>query len=402
MALPTFAHRFWAAWYKTICLGWAAVCLAFFAWEIGFSPAAVATKHMVCDDYIPFILMVSSLYFLSSRIRLDILAKPSPWVNTAVLGFGSVLAGLIGTTGAAVLTFHTLARLNKERWHKTHTFVFLIFLVGNVGGILSTLGDPPLLLGFLHGVPLLWPTLNLWKPFLCVFCPILLIYFCVEAWAYSKESVFFKTGAFTEHPSVSFEGWVPLLGLAGLIASFLLPAFLPNVGWILRDVFSLGIFIWAYRSAKDVSSEPIKELAFVFLCLMAASLLVFHLLEQRTVEPVASWIRTLSDSNNTPSPLRYFWIAGGLSSLLDNAPTFLVFFKLSGDNDPVLANRILTAISSGSVLMGALTYIGNAPNLLIRSLSEHEKIRMPSFFGFTALACLIFLPFFILYSVYIL
>lgn len=358
----------------------------------GFLKASTFFLHSLDQDVLPFLAVLWCLFGLSKRLVWHVHARPSPWINGSILFLGSLLAGCIGTTGASLLVTQTLLELNRNRQYKVHTLVFAIFLVGNIGGLLSTLGDPPLLLGCLQGVPWWWPTKHLWGTYLFHAMPLLLIYGAIDYGFYRQETCFFSSQSFR----ITFEGWPYLLGFLGLGLVMILPAF----GFSIPLPFWLKMLVMGYAYARirkeGQSWEPMREVSWILCGVMMTALPVWSLLENP--QGLGGSLCALLSPDGSLSLQRCFWMTGLCSSILDNAPAYLLFGKSIGALPWKGEHVGLTGVSSGAVLMGALTYIGNAPNLLIRSMAQKEGIRMPAFLTYCVWSGSLLLPLFMLYG----
>jgi Na+/H+ antiporter NhaD/arsenite permease-like protein len=425
--IPMIAPVFWHHHFPKVSLAWSLVLVVPFV--IAYRGEAVyQLLHIVLADYIPFLILIGGLYIVSGGIYLRGTLVGKPLINTAILLIGTILASWMGTTGAAMLLIRPVIRANKARRYKVHTVVFFIFLVANIGGTLTPLGDPPLFLGFLKGVPFFW-TLHLWQQLLMAVVPLLVIYFVLDTILARKEK-FNPRPDFTGQEKLSVHGWHNFLWLAGIVAAVLMSGSLNLGGYsllgihftyqsTLRDILiviftivSLTTTKKEHRTANDFSWVPIREVAILFFGIFVTIVTPLLILRAGTDGSGAFLINAV----NTPA--RFFWATGGLSSFLDNAPTYLTFFNLAlgnlginpGDvtgilsgqlNHPAAAQfvRDLTAISIGSVFMGAMTYIGNAPNFMVRSIAEESKIAMPSFFGYMIWSVGILIPIFVVIDV---
>ncbi|MBZ0268292.1 sodium:proton antiporter, partial [bacterium] len=411
---PLLAPHFWHKHFPKLSAFWALLFAVPFL--IVFKGAALQEiLHIYLIDYIPFIILLWSLFTISGGIYVKGKLRGSPEVNLVLLVIGTALASWIGTTGAAMVLIRPLLRANEWRRHKVHTVVFFIFLVANVGGSLTPLGDPPLFLGFLHGVPFFWVTTGILKEMLVVTGILLALYWILDRRAYAKE------GAPPEEPAtagaprgVRVEGWHNLFFLIGVMAGVLFSgsvklAELPVYGHIhvgvqnlVRDGFlvlmgllSLLTTKQALRKANEFSWFPIQEVAYLFAGIFMTIIPALKILQAGSHGALAGLIAVVQD------PIHYFWVTGALSSFLDNAPTYLTFFNsalgglgmpesavpgMLGYLEPALRNphfiENLTAISAGAVFMGANTYIGNAPNFMVKSIAEESGVPMPSFFGY--------------------
>ncbi len=377
---------------------------------ISWSLPAAVIANAIFQDFIPFIVLLFSLYTISGGIRIegDLPARPS--VNTAFLGIGGVLASFVGTTGAAMLLIRPLLETNRERRYVSHTVVFFIFVVCNCGGCLLPLGDPPLFLGYLQGVPFLW-TISLWREWLLVNLLLLAIYYLLDRLRfYRKEEIRDVRTDETRVHRLRFGGiWpnVPLLLGVVLAVALLDPSKpVPGTSWhawlYLREVVllslvgvSLAVGPESVRQGNHFNYGAIIEVAALFVGIFLCMQPALQILHEEGPE---------LGINTAP---RFFWITGALSSVLDNAPTYLVFFETArslaangGDPTQVagVPAKLLAAISLGAVFMGANTYIGNGPNFMVKTIAEKSGVRMPSFFGYMVYSGLFLIPIFGLVS----
>lgn len=359
-------------------------------------------------EYVPFIVLLFSLYTISGGIRIEGDLPAHPRTNTVILAAGGLLASLVGTTGAAMLLLRLLLETNRERKHVQHTVVFFIFVVCNCGGCLLPLGDPPLFLGYLMGVPFLWTSV-LWKEWLFVNGSLLAIYFLWDHfWCYPRERAADLALEETRVHRLRFGGvWPNAPLLCGVILSVALldPSKpLPLVGWrpwlYLREVVQLALVALSLI-AGDRQARRANRFTYAAIVEVAVLFLGIFICMQPPLEILASSGRTVRLSE----PWHYFWATGGLSSVLDNAPTYVVFFQTAktftyqAGLTPTVAGisePLLVAISLGAVFMGAMTYIGNGPNFMVRAIAERAGVRMPSFFGYMLYSGAILLPLFVL------
>jgi Na+/H+ antiporter NhaD/arsenite permease-like protein len=377
--------------------------------------------HIMLADYVPFIILLWALYTVSGGILLRGSLTGTPIVNVIMLLIGTILASWMGTTGAAMLMIRPFLRANQKRKNRTFMVVFFIFLVANVGGALTPLGDPPLFLGFLHGVPFFW-TLKILPHMVCVVGVVLTIYFIMDAYYYRKEKSQLETAgrldaaAQEERVPLKLEGTLNFLFLAGIVGAVLMSGV---VDWGQVNILGIhrGVQDWArdgllivmgalslattraiIRQDNQFSWFPIQEVAYLFIGIFVTMLPCLLILKAGEHGALAFVIQRVKE------PLHYFWITGALSSFLDNAPTYLTFFNsalgsfYSGMPESqsvglLIANNpiYLEAISAGAVFFGACSYIGNAPNFMVRSIAEEAGTPMPSFFGYIAKFSLIFL-----------
>ena len=401
--LPLAFPHFWHRHFPKVSAFWAllfAIPFIFFFKE----NALYELAHIIIIDYIPFILMLWALFAVSGGIFISGTLRGTPATNTTILFLGTLLASVIGTTGASMLLIRPLLRSNAWRVYKAHTVVFFIFLAGNIGGALTPLGDPPLFLGFLHGVPFFW-TMHLLPETAFAGISLLILYFVMDSRYYKKE---FKTIMNDEvSEPVKIKGCHNFIFLAGIIAAVL---FSGNIKMsevnilgihqpmenIIRDILLLCMGIASLiftqkeiHKSNEFSWAPIVEVAYLFAGIFITIIPVLAILKAGDKGTLARLIQSIK------SPFHYFWAVGILSSFLDNAPTYLTFLNSAlGKFYPgmpeasavslLIVEKIpyLTAISLGAVFMGANTYIGNAPNFMVKSIAEEAGVRMPGFLGY--------------------
>ena len=416
--MPLAAPHFWEQHFGKISVFWGIAFLLPCALVFGPSVALYEFLHIIILDYIPFIILLFSLFTVAGGVRLTGSLTGTPLVNTALLAVGTVLASWMGTTGAAMLLIRPLLRANAHRRYKVHSVVFFIFLVANIGGSLTPLGDPPLFLGFLKGVSFFWTTTNLFLKTLLLSVVLLLIYLAFDSILFAREGKPVPAQPHTEHPKkLGLEGKVNLLLLLGIVLAVLLSGLYP-LGTVaevygvpiegqnfLRDLtllilagLSLRLTSKASREANGFSWAPIEEVAKLFLGIFVSMIPAIAILKSGTDGALSGLIQLVS-KNGQPDNAMYFWLTGVLSSFLDNAPTYVVFFNTAGGDAQNLmynAPATLAAISAGAVFMGANTYIGNAPNFMVRAIAENQGVRMPSFFGYMMWSGCILLPLFLL------
>ena len=347
-----------------------------------------ALLHMG-EDYISFIVLLAGLFVISGGVMLRGDLSATPLVNSAFLAVGALLASAVGTTGASMLLIRPLLQTNRERTRRKHTVVFFIFLVSNVGGMLTPLGDPPLFLGYLEGVPFTW-TLRLWPQWLLLIGALLLTYFVWDSILYAREPLAALRRDRAQIEPLRLRGSINAVWLAGVIlAVAFLRAPLREVAIVLLAGLSLWRTPAAIRRANGFTWYPIIEVAVLFLGIFL------------TMIPALELLRLRGGELGVRTPAQFFWAAGALSSFLDNAPTYLAFLALgqglglAGEVVGVPA-AILAAISVGAVAMGANTYIGNAPNFMVKSIAEEAGVKMPSFFGYMLYSGAILIPLFVL------
>ena len=416
--MPLLAPHFWEHHFGKISIFWALAFAIPCAIVFGFPVALYELLHIILLDYIPFIILLFALFTVAGGVRLKGSLTGTPLVNTGLLAVGTVLASWMGTTGAAMLLIRPLLRANAHRRYKVHSVVFFIFLVANIGGSLTPLGDPPLFLGFLKGISFFWTTANLFCKTLLLSVALLLIYLLLDSVLFAKEG---KPVLLSEDDKATekfgLDGKINLLFLLGVVlivlASGLCPLGVlveiygvPVEGQnLLRDILLLCVagLSWRYtdhncRKLNGFSWDPIKEVAKLFLGIFISMIPAIAILKAGADGALSGLIQLVS-TDGQPNNAMYFWLTGLLSSFLDNAPTYVVFFNTAGGNPAHLMYDIpatLAAISAGAVFMGANTYIGNAPNFMVRAIAENQGVRMPSFFGYMAWSVGILIPLFLL------
>jgi len=411
---PLLFPKFWHGHYGKIAFGWSLLALAAIAAFYGFPSAAAALVHAVLSEYLSFIVLLFALYVVAGGILLTGNLRGTPLINTALLGIGTVIASLVGTTGAAMILIRPLLRANEQRTHKTHVVVFFIILVANVGGALTLLGDPPLFVGFLRGVDFFWTARNIWLQTVIVAVPVLAMSFAVDRWLYRRDA----TDDASEPTRLALRGGINLPLLALVIVAILgSAAWKPGITFniygteialqnlardaalILIAVASLRLTPNEHRAANGFSWEPIREVAKLFAGIFITIIPVLAMLDAGRNGAFAWLLRAITEPGGAPNEVAYFWLAGALSAFLDNAPTYLVFFELAGGNPQALMGPFagtLAAISMGAVYMGALTYVGNAPNFMVYAIAQERGVKMPNFFGYMLWAALILVPLFLL------
>ena len=384
--------------------------------------------HIYLIDYIPFIILLWGLFTVAGGILVRGTLRGTPIVNTLLLLIGTAIASWVGTTGASMLLIRPLIRANAYRQNKVHLIIFFIFLVSNIGGSLTPLGDPPLFLGFLHGVPFFWTTTALFPHMLFISIILIVLFFVFDTFMFKREGGVVPDDGTSE--PIRVDGLFNLIFLLGIVAAVLMSGTFKwgevnilgvHVYWqnIARDVLIvvMGLLSLRFtpvtgelRQANEFSWEPIEEVAKVFAGIFITIIPALAILKAGENGALSGLILAIQE------PFHYFWVTGVLSSFLDNAPTYLTFFNtalgklgltealvpgiLSTPIESLPPNhaefvRLLTAISVGAVFMGANTYIGNAPNFMVKAIAEQSGIRMPSFFGYMLWSIVILVPLFV-------
>jgi Na+/H+ antiporter NhaD/arsenite permease-like protein len=410
---PLLAPSFWHHHFGKLSAAWAAAFLVPFAVVFGFGLALYETLHTLLLEYVPFIILLLALFTITGGLRVRTNLQGTPSFNTGILAFGTFLASWTGTTGAAMLLIRPLLRANAWRRVKMHVVVFFIFLVANIGGSLTPLGDPPLFLGFLKGVDFFWPMRAMFLPMLVCSLILLVVFYVLDRAMMTREAALPPPDG--DEPRFRLEGTVNLPLLVAVVLAVLMSGvWRPGVGFelyhvrlelqnIARDLLLLltAAASWwltprATREANEFSWFPIVEVAKLFAAIFLTIIPAIAILRAGTAGALAPIVEAVN-RNGEPVDAMYFWATGILSSFLDNAPTYLVFFNTAGGDATELTGAMsstLLAISAGAVFMGANTYIGNAPNFMVRAIAEERGVRMPSFFGYMAWSGVILLPLF--------
>ena len=421
--IPLINSRFWHKNYGKISGFWGLTFILSFLFYFGLEPLKFYLLEVYLKEFLPFIVILIALFTVSGGVLISGNMKGTPFLNTFILLIGTVLASWMGTTGASMLLIRPLIKSNKERKNKVHIFVFFIFLVSKIGGALTPLGDPPLFLGFLKGIDFFWTTTNLFLPMISVSIPLLIIFFIFDMYLYKKENLNFNNS----NINLKIDGKYNLILIVFIILSVVVSGVWRSdpsnkLNWFIEyggecmmtygtffqvsslliiSLISLKITPEYIRSENDFTWEPVKEVFKLFATIFITMVPAISMLKAGSEGPLAPIVNLLTDSNGNNINIMYFWVTGGLSSFLDNAPTYLVFFNTAGGDPVFLMNegsRTLLAISAGAVFMGAMSYIGNAPNFMVKSIAEENKINMPSFFGFMLWSIIFLVPVLLFYS----
>jgi Na+/H+ antiporter NhaD/arsenite permease-like protein len=413
---PLLAPTFWHHHYGKIAAAWALAFLLPFAATYGFALAGTQLVHALVEEYIPFIILLTALFTVAGGIHIRGNLRGAPGLNTGILAIGAVLASVMGTTGASMLLIRPLIRANDNRLHRVHVVVFFIFIVSNVGGSLTPLGDPPLFLGFLKGVDFFWTAKNILPDTLFIVGSLLALFYGIDRYYYRKEGVL-PVDPTPDTPRIGFDGAVNFWLLGGVVAFVLisgfwkssvsfdvfgtqvgLPGLVRDAGLIAITLLSLKITAAKVHADNQFEWGPMAEVAKLFAGIFLTIVPVIAMLKAGTQGPFGAIVAAVTRADGQPDPAMYFWATGLLSSFLDNAPTYLVFFNTAGGDPAALMTTYastLAAVSAGAVFMGANTYIGNAPNLMVKAIAESRGVRMPSFFGYMAWSVSILVPLFV-------
>ncbi|SEO71793.1 sodium:proton antiporter [Denitrobacterium detoxificans] len=430
---PLVKPEWWEKNELTVALFWSAIFLIPFIAVYGFGVAAESLSETILGDYVPFIVLLLGLFTVAGGIHVKGTIVGTTKNNVIMLALGTIIASWVGTTGAAMLLIRPVLRANLWRRHKAHIVVFFIFLVANIGGCLTPLGDPPLFLGYLRGIPFFWTFEHIWVILLFNTVIMLVAFALIDRHFIKKEG---KEGLEAlkledeadERTPIRIEGWHNFFFLALIILAVILNGTIPQmemfidpatgatygidvegvhigVDYVVQIVLILAAmagswFTTSHQLRADNKFEwaPIAEVAKLFIGIFI------------TMIPALALLRTNGSSLGVDSPLAFFWSTGLLSSFLDNSPTYVVFLTTAGAIGSNAANavattvgsvdpRILLAISAGAVFMGANTYIGNAPNFMVKNIAEKAGVKMPSFFHYMGWSAAILIPLFILDSI---
>ena len=415
--LPLLAPLFWHHHFGKVAAGWALAFLLPFAAVFGPSAAGANFVHALVAEYIPFIILLTALFTVAGGIYIRGNLHGSPLLNAAILAIGAVLASFMGTTGASMLMIRPLIRANDNRRHKAHVVVFFIFIVSNAGGSLTPLGDPPLFLGFLKGVDFFWTVSHIFPETLFLVGSLLALFLALDSWYYRKEGVL-PADPTPDSGRIGFDGAVNFWLLGGVMVLVLLsglwkssvvfdvfgtevglPGLVRDAGLIAIALLSLRLTPAKVHQDNQFGWGPMAEVAKLFAGIFLTIIPVIAMLRAGLQGPFGAIVSAVTRPDGQPDPAMYFWASGALSSFLDNAPTYLVFFNTAGGDPQVLMSTLaptLAAISAGSVFMGANSYIGNAPNLMVKAIAEDRGVAMPSFFGYMAWSLAVLVPLFIL------
>jgi Na+/H+ antiporter NhaD/arsenite permease-like protein len=397
--LPTLTPRWWDNNANKIIVSVVA-SLPVLAVVLQCDPALL--QHSLLD-YFSFVTLIGSLFVISSGIYIRGEFAGTPLENALFLATGALLSNVIGSTGASILLVRPYMRANHARQHKTHLMVFFIFIVSNIGGLLIPLGNPPFL-GFLRGVPFLW-TLRLWPQWALALGILLIVFILFDRHVFRQEEIA-THGQVDEdilpRRALEVRGAINIFYLFGVMTAAILSGYF---GWPrgIQEaiIFAMILLSWfttprAVHEANHFSLHPIAEVAALFLGIFV------------TMIPTLEILNARAHILNITQPWQFFWLSGGLSSFLDNAPTYLTFASLasglSGGGaqdfrillDSRMGSALLAAVSCGAVFMGANTYVGNGPNFMVKSIAEHHGMKMPSFFGYMLYTFAILIPLFII------
>jgi len=419
--IPLVLPKFWGKHYGTVSFTWAAITLIGLAIKLGFPISLHALVVVLFEQYFPFIFLLLSLFTITGGINLKGDLVGNPRLNTFILLIGAILASWLGTTGAAILLIRPLISANNWRIHRVHTIIFFIFIVANIAGSLTPIGNPPLLMGFISKVPFFWPISRLITPTIFSCLILLVVYYMIDSYLYTKEIERPKPKT---NKSLSLTGGWNFLLLIGVIGAVLISSqdlgtaftfmevpmptgeLIEILAMIAITLISIKITRKETRKANLFTWHPIIEVGKIFAAIFICMAPLIAMLRAGADGPLKFVIDSLS-SNGQPVNYMYYWLSGTLSAFLDSAPAYLVFFHTAAAPAAALGMAphtfmtdvmptTLIAITMGASFMGAITYIGNAPNMMIQAIAEDDGIKMPSFFGYMVWSICILVPLFIL------
>lgn len=420
---PLFFSYIWHHHFGKITAFWTLSFLIPFSLIFGAEAGIRTVVHALIEEYIPFILLLLALYTISGGIFVGGNLRGTPKLNTSLLAVGTALASIMGTTGAAMLMIRPLLKANQTRTRRVHIVIFFIFLVANIGGGLTPLGDPPLFLGFLKGVDFMWTVKHMLVPVLISAILLLTAFYFIDNRLFKQDVAEQSKATRQQLPEkiTIFGKWNFLL-LAGVVGAVLLSGLwkpdhngleilgshyaLQNLArdlvLIILTAISIIITPKQVRAGNEFNFDPITEVGKLFLGIFITIFPVLSILKAGEAGALGGVVSLVHDAGGNPIDTMYFWMSGILSSFLDNAPTYLVFFNMAGGDAHALMTgplfHSLLAVSMGSVFMGALTYIGNAPNFMVKAIAEQRGIPMPTFFGYMAWSVVFLVPVFILHT----
>lgn len=421
--LPLVKAEWWESHQPHAVLFWSLLFAVPFALKFGAGTASETILECLVNDYLTFIVLLFGLFCVSGNITMSGDLAGSPRVNVGLLALGTLLSSWIGTTGASMLMVRPVIKMNSWRKRKRHIIIFFIFLVSNIGGCLTPIGDPPLLMGFMRGVPFFW-SLHLIPILLVNMAVLLTIFYFIDLRAYRKDiAAGLKPDISKPGTEVKLRGAHNLIFLAAIVGAVILSGTLPSLPAFqdaagnVKGIHIFGevvlsypsiieiviILAAAFLSFKTTESEIRRENHFTWGAIQEVAVLFIGIFI--TMQPALMLLKANGANLGITEPFEMFWATGLLSSFLDNTPTYLVFLTTAGavgftegltTSLGVIPIQMLTAISCGAVFMGANTYIGNAPNFMVKSIANENGVRMPSFFGYLLWSLVILVPVFAL------
>ena len=421
--MPLIKPAWWEEHQPLVVAIWSLLFIIPFAVLHGAGEATELVLECLINDYLTFIVLLFGLFCVSGNITMEGDLAGSPRVNIILLTNGTLLSSVIGTTGSSMLMVRPVIKMNSWRKHRTHIMVFFIFLVSNIGGCLTPIGDPPLLMGFSRGVPFFW-SLRLFPVLLFNMAVILFIFYWIDRKAYCRDIAKGRMPDISKPGTkISIQGLHNLIFIVMIVAAVILSGVLPDMPAFQNaegEVLGIHIFgevvltypalieiviilLAAFLSFKTTKPEIRVKNHFTWGAIKEVAVLFFGIFI--TMQPALMILKSMGGSLGLTEPIQMFWVTGALSSFLDNTPTYLVFLTTAGAMNFVegvattlgnIPTQMLIAISCGAVFMGANTYIGNAPNFMVKAISDENGIRMPSFFGYIVWSLCVLVPVFLL------
>lgn len=415
---PLLFPHLWEHHVGKFAAFWSACAIVPLFVAAGVAPAAQAVLHTLLLEYVPFILLLLALFVTAGGIFLEGNLRGTPAANAILLVVGTFMASIVGTTGASMIMIRPLIRANDDRVYRAHTVIFFIFMVSNIGGALTPLGDPPLFVGFLKGVDFFWTTRHLSHEMLFVAGAVLVVFVALDLYLHHREEHESHPLDPTPDSPLKLHGSINFLLIGMIISAILMsanwkPGIVINLFGVelelqnaIRElIFIVVVFLSLKltkrecRTSNEFGWGPIREVAILFACIFICLVPVVAMLHAGSKGAFAPLLSLISNADGSPSNIAYFWLSGTLSSFLDNAPTYLVFFELAGGDPKILMTTMATtlaAISTGAVFMGANTYIGNAPNFMVYAIARQMGVSMPSFFGYMLWSVGVLVPIFLI------
>lgn len=421
--MPLIKGEWWEAHQPLVVGFWILLMLVPFAFVYGPHKAAETVLECTVNDYLTFIVLLFGLFCVSGNITMEGDFAGSPRINVGLLALGTLLASCIGTTGASMLMVRPVIKMNSWRKRKSHIMVFFIFMVSNMGGCLTPIGDPPLLMGFMRGVPFFW-SMHLFPVLIFNMAILLFVFYHLDKWAYRKDIARGRKPDISK-PGTEFsiDGLHNIVFLVMIVAAVILSGVLPGMSAFqdaagnVRGIHIFGevtltfpamieivlILLAAWLSFKTTKSEIRRRNHFTWGAIKEVAVLFIGIFI--TMQPALMLLKAVGPELGVTEPFQMFWATGTLSSFLDNTPTYLVFLTTAGTlgftqgiatSLGTVPQKVLSAVSCGAVFMGANTYIGNAPNFMVKSISDENGVNMPSFFGYMLWSLVFLVPVFVI------
>lgn len=421
--MPLIKGEWWEAHQPLVVGFWILLMLVPFAFVYGPHKAAETVLECTVNDYLTFIVLLFGLFCVSGNITMEGDFAGSPRINVGLIALGTLLASCIGTTGASMLMVRPVIKMNSWRKRKSHIMVFFIFMVSNMGGCLTPIGDPPLLMGFMRGVPFFW-SMHLFPVLIFNMAILLFVFYHLDKWAYRKDIARGRKPDISK-PGTEFsiDGLHNIVFLVMIVAAVILSGVLPGMSAFqdaagnVRGIHIFGevtltfpamieivlILLAAWLSFKTTKSEIRRRNHFTWGAIKEVAVLFIGIFI--TMQPALMLLKAVGPELGVTEPFQMFWATGTLSSFLDNTPTYLVFLTTAGTlgftqgiatSLGTVPQKVLSAVSCGAVFMGANTYIGNAPNFMVKSISDENGVNMPSFFGYMLWSLVFLVPVFVI------